>query len=929
VRESNEPIPVDEYSGECYHLYRLRGIKDGEFQMTDRPVLVLIDGFALIYRSYFAFAKRPLINSRGEDTGALFAFASTILKMLKEKNPDYAAVAMDSPGPTFRHELFPEYKATRAKMPDELREQLPKLRELIDALDLPVFEKQGFEADDIIGTVAEKAANQAGMEVMILTGDKDFLQLVDTKIKVLQPSARGSDLTLLDREAVPDRLGVYPEKVVDFLALTGDTSDNVPGVRGIGPKTAVKLLDRCGSVERLIEDPGSAGDPKTVSKLEEYRNDLLLSRDLVTIRRDVPIDIDFNRLKRPETESSRLKDLFIELEFSSLLREMKVEDTGPWWEYEIISTSEALATVVASLRKAKMMAVDTETTAPNPMEASLVGISLAWQPDKAYYFPLSHLDGSNLDLEEVRRVLGPLFADPDMGKVGQNIKYDRIVLENAGFELHGVTFDTMLASYLLDPGARMHGIDTLSMKYFNFRKIPTSDLLGTGKKQITMDRVPVKLAGRYAAEDAAVTWRLAEEIAPALEEAGLFELMESMELPLAGVLARMEKNGIKIDTGFLGGLSEEVSGQLDDLTERIHRMAGVEFNINSPKQLSQVLFETMGIKPVRRTKTGFSTDEAVLETLAARGVDIAQVLLEFRKLAKLRSTYIDALPRMVNRRTGRIHTSFNQTVTSTGRLSSSEPNLQNIPVRTPEGRKIRRAFIPGDHGSVLLSADYSQVELRLMAHLSGDETMIRAFREGEDIHRSTAAILFGGVDSNDIGEDERRIAKTVNFGVMYGMGEYGLSRRLGIPVREAAEFIDNYFARYPGIKSFVHSTLDAAGKDGYVSTLLGRKRFLPEIQSSNKQVREAAERAAVNMPIQGTAADIIKLAMIAIDQAIREKGLATRMLLQVHDELVFEVPEEEIELIGEIVDALMSGIYPLDVPLRVDIGWGSDWLKAH
>ncbi len=897
--------------------------------MTDRPVLVLIDGFALIYRSYFAFAKRPLINSRGEDTGALFAFASTILKMLKEKNPDYAAVAMDSPGPTFRHELFPEYKATRAKMPDELREQLPKLRELIDALDLPVFEKQGFEADDIIGTVAEKAANQAGMEVMILTGDKDFLQLVDTKIKVLQPSARGSDLTLLDREAVPDRLGVYPEKVVDFLALTGDTSDNVPGVRGIGPKTAVKLLDRCGSVERLIEDPGSAGDPKTVSKLEEYRNDLLLSRDLVTIRRDVPIDIDFNRLKRPETESSRLKDLFIELEFSSLLREMKVEDTGPWWEYEIISTSEALATVVASLRKAKMMAVDTETTAPNPMEASLVGISLAWQPDKAYYFPLSHLDGSNLDLEEVRRVLGPLFADPDMGKVGQNIKYDRIVLENAGFELHGVTFDTMLASYLLDPGARMHGIDTLSMKYFNFRKIPTSDLLGTGKKQITMDRVPVKLAGRYAAEDAAVTWRLAEEIAPALEEAGLFELMESMELPLAGVLARMEKNGIKIDTGFLGGLSEEVSGQLDDLTERIHRMAGVEFNINSPKQLSQVLFETMGIKPVRRTKTGFSTDEAVLETLAARGVDIAQVLLEFRKLAKLRSTYIDALPRMVNRRTGRIHTSFNQTVTSTGRLSSSEPNLQNIPVRTPEGRKIRRAFIPGDHGSVLLSADYSQVELRLMAHLSGDETMIRAFREGEDIHRSTAAILFGGVDSNDIGEDERRIAKTVNFGVMYGMGEYGLSRRLGIPVREAAEFIDNYFARYPGIKSFVHSTLDAAGKDGYVSTLLGRKRFLPEIQSSNKQVREAAERAAVNMPIQGTAADIIKLAMIAIDQAIREKGLATRMLLQVHDELVFEVPEEEIELIGEIVDALMSGIYPLDVPLRVDIGWGSDWLKAH
>lgn len=889
--------------------------------------LFLVDGSALAYRAYFAFVKNPLITSKGENTSAVFGFTNAILRLLREEQPDYFAVVFDAGAPTFRHLEFAPYKATRQKMPQEMREQLVRVREVIEALRLPILEVEGFEADDVMGALAKRAKNRR-LEVVLVTGDKDFLQLVDDSVKVLYPHRGGrGQMELIDEEKVKEKFGVEPARVPDVLGLMGDASDNVPGVPGVGEKTAVQLVQKYGSLEEVLAHAQQLRRKNLQENLIRYANQARLSKQLVTIRTDAPIEVDIESLAIQEPDSERLMALFKELEFSSLLKEFVPQEPMTEKVYSVIRDVTELDQLISHIRQVGYLALDLETTNTDPMRAKLVGISLAVQPYHAFYIPVGHLSGPNLDLNLVLSKLKPVLEDGQIRLCGQNIKYDLIVLARLGTQLKGMDFDTMVASYLLNPSARQHSLEALSLEYLGYRMTPISELIGKGKGQISMAEVPVERVKDYACEDVDIALQLRNLFKSKLEEMELMGLFREVEIPLISVLADMEMTGVAIDVGFLAEMSHGLDEELKKLVAEIYELAGEEFNINSTKQLRRILFEKLKLPVSRRTKTGYSTDVEVLEELAKKH-ELPRKLLDYRQLMKLKSTYVDAIPRLVHPETGRIHTSYNQTVTATGRLSSSDPNLQNIPIRTELGRAIRKAFIPQDEGWVILSADYSQVELRIMAHLSQDPILIDSFLKEEDVHTRTAALVFG-VCQSAVTPDLRRQAKVVNFGIMYGMGPYGLASQLGISPQEAGRFIAEYFERYPGVRDYTFRIVREAREKGYVTTLLNRRRYLPEINSDNRMKREFAERMAINTPIQGTAADLIKVAMIRIHRKLKEMGLETRMILQVHDELVFEVPKGELERVPDLIREEMEGALKLSVPIKVDIGIGQNWYEAH
>ncbi len=887
--------------------------------------LLLIDGSALIFRSYFAFIRNPLVNSKGEETSAVFGTVSALIRLLRDKKPDHVVFVLDTGKPTFRHEMYEPYKANRPEIPDSLKAQFPLVKEAVAAMSIPILLRDGFEADDVIGALAARAAGE-GIDTTIYSGDKDFLQLVRPGVSVLAPTRDGEQLCAADTD-VEERIGVPPGRVVDLLALMGDASDNVPGVPGVGPKTAVKLLGRYGSLDGIYENAGAIPG-KLGEKIRSNRKSAYLSKDLVTIRTDVPLDVGFDDLRRREIDREKAADIFQRLEFHRLLEEIggtAAEEEER--EYALVRTTEELSDVAAMLEESGRFAFDTETTSIDAMRAELTGISVADRPGRAWYIPVKHAGDPNLPLERVREILAPLFRDERISRIAQNAKYDLLVLERAGFDMKDVSSDPMIASYLLDPGRRSHGLDHLALVHLNHKMIPITDLIGKGRNQKTMDELTAEEVSGYACEDADFTFRLAAILEEQLEPAKLDSLYRDVEIPLLHVLKRMERTGVSLDVPFLEKMSNKLAGKIAGLEKKIHAEARGTFNVNSPLQLQKVLFTDLGLKPVKKTKTGFSTDNDVLHALSAIH-PLPAMILEYRQLMKLKGTYVDALPKLIHPDTGKIHTSFNQTVAATGRLSSSDPGLQNIPIRTDIGREIRKAFLPGGDDRVILSLDYSQIELRLLAHLSGDRRMIDDFLSGADIHRRTAATLFG-VDEADVTGEMRSRAKAVNFGILYGMGAFGLSSRLGIPRGDAARFIEEYFAAYPGVKKYLEKTVEDGREKGYVETMLHRRRFLPDLSSSNGRLRSFAERTAVNTPIQGSAADLIKLAMIAVDRALADGGYGTKMILQVHDELVFDVPQKELDEVRSLAAGLMENRMDLDVPLIVDAGHGRNWLEAH
>jgi DNA polymerase I len=908
-----------------------------------RRRLYLIDGYALIYRAFFALISRPLVTSRGENTSAAWGVTKFLLKVLEQHRPDYLGVVFDA-GSSDRHIIYPDYKATREKMPTELEASLPRVREIVRAFNVPVLELEGYEADDVIGTLATQAAD-AGLEAVIVSGDKDFYQLVGPGICLLNPGRGGPaavEEEWVDLSNAHQRLGVPPHHVIDYLGLIGDSSDNIPGVRGIGPKTAVQLIQQFGSIEEILNHASEIPNKRAREALEQCSEEAMLSKSLVTIRTDLPVPLDLQDLECGPPDRERLKELFLELEFHSLVRDYgapepkRVEERTV--DYRTLLEPDEVAELVRRIREQGRFAVDTETTSLDPLRAELVGMAISLTPGQAYYLPFRHCrPGGDLpDGPEVRnlpeilstpvRPLVELLADPSVGKIGQNLKYDLLVLRRAGIPLRGIAFDTMIASYLLDPGRREHGLDSLALQYLDHRTTTFQDLVGRGRGEIPFAEVDVDRCRDYACEDADISLQLHGIFAPELARLQLDELFRTIEIPLLEVLAEMEWNGIRIDGEFFGELEARLASQLRTLETQIHAEAGTEFNINSNPQLREILFERLKLPVLKRTKTGPSTDASVLESLAAQGYRLPTLLMEYRQLDKLQSTYVTALPRLVNPVSGRLHTSFNQTVASTGRLSSSEPNLQNIPIRTEVGAEIRRGFVPAD-GHLFISADYSQIELRILAHYSEDPGFVEAFRSGADIHRQTASLIFG-VPTDEVTRLMRDRAKTVNFAVIYGIGAFSLAQRLGVSNLEAREFIDRYFERFPGVRAYLDQQVELARERGFVETLTGRRRYIPEIRSKNFNIRAFGERAATNAPIQGTAADLIKVAMIRIQDELNRQGAGARMLLQVHDELLFEAPLGEEQPTLSLVREQMEGAAELRVPLRVESGFGPNWLEC-
>ncbi|RPI06701.1 MAG: DNA polymerase I [Ignavibacteriae bacterium] len=926
--------------------------------------LYLIDAMALAYRAYFAFIRQPLMNSKGENTSAVYGFVTFLNRILSQEFPDHIAVVFDTAKPTFRHNAYKEYKATRQKMPDDMITQIPIIKEIVRAYNIPVIEMDGYEADDIIGTLA-KQAEREGVLTFLVTPDKDFMQLVSDSTKIFKPGKLGTDIEIVDQEGVKQKFGVSPDKVIEVMGLIGDASDNVPGVRGIGEKTAIPLIQKYGSIEDLYKHLDEIPQKGVRSKLEANRELAFLSRQLVTIDIQVPLPINFHSLKAEKRNRAKLLELFGALEFRSLLSKLQselpdvpepgdtdIEFTAPaplsdittdQHRYTLITSEQEFSALCSTLKSAKEFVFDTETTSTDSLNAELVGISFALKPHEAFYVAVTgkaqpedgSLFGNNdrqtntgegLPPELVCRQLKPIFENPRIKKIGYNIKYDMLVLSQYDITVRGALFDPMIASYIVRADGQ-HNMDDIALEYLSYKTVSYSDLTGTGKEQKNIREVSLALLSDYSCEDSDMTYRLYEYFQKRLVDLGMIKLCEEMEFPLIAVLTRMERSGVAIDVGLLSTMSKELELQLDTLTREIHKAAGIAFNINSTQQLSEILFNRLHLNPVRKTKSGFSTDVAVLEALKGEH-PIIDMLLDFRQSTKLKSTYIDTLPKLMNARTGRVHTSFNQTVATTGRLSSSDPNIQNIPIRTEIGRAIRKAFIAGDADSLLLSADYSQIELRVMAHISGDESMMEAFRNHEDIHTTTAAKVFG-VTGDEITREMRRKAKEVNFGIMYGIGAYGLANRLEISQSEAKDIITRYFARFPKVQQYIGDTIEGARTNGYVSTLLGRRRYIADIRSNNKNIRQNAERQSINMPIQGTAADMIKLAMVHIDAEMIKQNLRSSMLLQVHDELVFEVRMNEEALLKKLVEREMTQALPLSVPVEVDLGIGKNWLEAH
>ena len=916
-----------------------------------QPLLILIDGNAIVHRAYHAFAAASgrsavaMTTKSGEPVTAVYGFASMLLKVLNEYAPTYIACAFDTHVPTFRHEEYAEYKAGRAKMPEDLAPQFGLVRELLAAFNIPIYEIDGYEADDVLGALSQQAS-QASIETVIVTGDADTMQLITPSVRVLYPGARAlTEATLYDEAKVQERYGVSPDRIPDWKGLKGDPSDNILGVPGVGDKTATKLLQVYETVEGIYAHLDEITPPRLQETLRTYQEQALQSKHLATIVRDVPITLNPEECHVRGYDRAKVVRLLRELEFTSLLNRLPQEQSGgpatgrqlsllqeeatpsgasraaPDGQYTIVDTPEALERLAARLAEAPSLVVDVETTSLQPVEAALVGIAISPAPKEAYYIPVGHQEGPNLPLDLVRERIGPLLADPQNPKVAHNGNYDLIVLQEHGFEVTPLGSDTILAAFLL--GEKALGLKNLAFSRLGIEMTQISQLIGTGAKQISMDRVPVAQAAPYACADADMTARLQTVLEAELKQRGLWDLYTQVEVPLVPVLVQMERWGVALDTHLLAQMSRDLGGKMGGLEVDIYNHVGHRFNINSTQQLGRVLFEELHLPHGHRTKSGYSTDQSVLEAL--RGAHpIIESLLEFRQMTKLKSTYVDALPGLVNPKTRRVHTSFNQTGAATGRISSNDPNLQNIPIRTELGRQVRNAFV-AEPGSVLLSADYSQVELRVLAHLSRDQGLIDAFLADEDIHNTTASVVFG-VPPDQVSREHRRIAKVVNFGIVYGLSGYGLSQAIpGMARAEAEAFIETYFAKYPGIRAYIRQTLREGQERGYVETLLGRRRYVPELLHPNAQVRAATERMAINAPVQGTAADIIKVAMIRLHDIMGRRGLKSKMILQVHDELLFEIPHDELEEMERLVPDIMSHAVELIVPVKVDLKVGANW----
>ncbi len=891
------------------------------------PPLILVDGSSYLYRAFHALPA--LTTSDGRPTGAVRGVVSMVKKLLREYQPTHMAVVFDAKGKTFRDNLYEQYKATRPPMPEELAAQIEPLHEMIRALGIPVIVEEGVEADDVIGTLAKQAREQ-GFDVVISTGDKDMAQLVDDHITLIDTMTDRK----LDRDGVIAKFGVPPEKIIDYLTLVGDTSDNIPGVEKVGPKTAVKWLEKYGSLEGVIEHADQIGG-KVGENLKKALDHLPLSKELVTIRLDVPLQESIDDLELQPPDEEALRQQYQDLEFVTWLKELNQasgEAPEADGDYRAITSEEAFAELLETLAQAELIAFDTETTDINYMQAEVVGLSFAVEAGTAVYVPVAHdYPGAppQLARDWVLEQLRPLLESDDKAKIGHHLKYDRNVLGNHGITLRGIRHDTMMESYVLNSTSSRHDLDTLCEKYLGHENIHFEDVAGKkGAKQLRFNEVEIDKATPYAAEDADMCLRLHDHLWPQLQQIpNLQKLYETIEIPLIPVLSKIERNGVYIDAELLRRHSAELAKRLQKIEQQAHDAAGHPFNLGSPKQLQQILFEELGLPVIRKTPKGQpSTAEDVLQELAL-SYELPKLILEHRALAKLKSTYTDKLPELIDPRTGRVHTSYHQAVTATGRLSSSDPNLQNIPVRTEEGRRIRQAFAAPE-GRCIVAVDYSQIELRIMAHLSGDEGLLKAFAEGRDIHAATAAEVFGG-DPDHIDPELRRNAKAINFGLIYGMSAFGLAKQLGIGRNEAQEYIDRYFARYPGVKQYMESTRKLAHEQGYVETVFGRRLYLPDINSRNNQRRQYAERTAINAPMQGTAADIIKMAMIRVDEWLEESGGDTLMIMQVHDELVFEVARERAEAVAKKIAAIMESAAELKVPLVADTGIGANWDEAH
>ena len=901
--------------------------------MNDKP-FILVDGSSYLFRAYHALP--PLTNSQGQPTGAIVGVINMLKKLVDEYQPDYMAVVFDAPGKTFRDDLYSEYKANRPPAPEDLKAQIRPLHDIIRALGLPLLLVEGVEADDVIGTLADQAS-KLGMDTVVSTGDKDMAQLVNEHVTLINTMSG----TTMDRQGVFDKFSVWPEQIIDYLALMGDTVDNIPGVHKCGPKTAAKWL-----AEHETLDAVMANAEQVKGKIGEYLRSALpqlpLSKELTTIKRDVELDVAPRDLTPAQADTDKLRELYTDIEARRLLADLE-KNTGEAVEtvsekvadadYNTVLDEQSFEKWLKALSSAQIIAFDTETTSLNYMQAELVGVSFSVEAGKAAYVPVSHqYPGApqQLSREYVLEKLKPLLQDASLKKVGQNLKYDMSILARYGIELKGIAFDTMLESYVLDSTGSRHNMDALAEKYLNHKNIHFEDIAGKGKKQLTFDQIDLQQAGPYAAEDADITLQLHQALWPRLEpEAKLAGLLQDMEVPLLSVLSRIERNGVRIDRGMLKQQGNELGKRLHELEQQAYSIAGREFNMGSPKQIGQIFFEELELPVIAKTPKGApSTAEHVLQELADQGHELPGIILEHRGLSKLKSTYVDALPKMVDPQTGRVHTSYHQAVAATGRLSSSDPNLQNIPVRTEEGRRIRKAFIPAD-GHIMVAADYSQIELRIMAHLSADPGLLKAFSEGLDVHAATAAEVFGVDSIEAVTPDQRRSAKAVNFGLIYGMSAFGLAKQLDIGRAEAQGYVDLYFDRYPGVKEFMDKTREAAHEKGYVETLFGRRLYLPEINSRNGMRRQAAERTAINAPMQGTAADIIKRAMLAVDGWIQAREPHLKMLMQVHDELVFEIHQDELQSSIETIRQQMQSAAELSVPLIVDVGSGANWEEAH
>ena len=901
---------------------------------NNKKRLFIIDGYATLYRAHYALIRNPLTTTAGIPTSAVFGFANQVFQLLEEENPDYIVAAFDSKGKNFRHELYTDYKANRSAMPDEIQTQLPYLWELLDGMNIPVLRIEGVEADDIIGTVA-KMCEKDDLQCNIVSGDKDFMQLINDKTLLYAPQARRREKEIFNAQKVSEKWGVGPEHIIDLLGLMGDSSDNVPGVEGVGPVTAKKLIQKFGSMEKIYENIDQIENEKMREKLLNNKDNAFLSKQLVTILTDVTVDASLSDFEKKKANNTKLESIFKELEFTGLLKKIgsdtsiSPETVQRKKEYDLITSLDRLQSFADSIKEGEWLSVDLETTSVNPMIAEIVGFSFSVKKDTGVYVPIHFKDkvdnlfGDN-DLEIAINILKPVLENKKIPKTGQNIKYDALIMKRFGIDLQGIEFDTMIAAHLINPNARSYKLDNLSLSHLNYKMVPIQDLIGSGRNQITMDQVALADITFYAAEDADVVIELTDIFLKELKKQELYSYFKDIEIDLLPVLIDMQFHGIFVDRNYLLSRSKEIGIKLDALEKSIIKLAGKEFNLNSSQQLAEILFDQLNLPMIKKR----STAEAILTKLKEYH-ELPSLILGYRKLFKLKNTYLDPIPNNINEITNRVHSSFNQTMTATGRLSTSTPNFQNIPIRTEDGKEVRKAIKAQSDDYQILSADYSQIELRVMAHLSKDEALTKALNSGEDIHTFTAKNVFNVKEDQDVLPEMRRIAKIVNFGIMYGAGSFRLSQELGIPFAESKKIIDVYFEKYKGIKQYMEDTKLLVKKDKSVQTLLGRKRAVWDSDSQNQVRRDAAERMAINMPIQGTAAEMIKLAMIRIDKDLKENNLKSKLILQIHDELLLEVHNNEIDYVTEMVVKHMKNAMDLDVPIEIDCGVGSSWYEAH